>query len=210
MKQGLLPAIQKLLPGAEQRLCMRHLYSNFRKRFVGQKLKNLMWKAATVTHPAAIKFLNLNAEDYIPICFRKSSFKEMYNSIIYPINGKNMWPITDFPDVMPPHKRIMPGRPKKKRRLEQWELRKDDTQLRKGGHRKRCRVCRELGHNRTHCPQLPTQGQSSQPTDGPPQPTQPSQEPISATPQPTQPSQEPTSAPPQPTQPCQEPTNCAI
>ena len=99
----------------------------------------------------------------------------------------------------------MLGRPKKKRRFEQWELRKDDTQLRKGGHRKRCRVCRELGHNRTHCPQLPTQGQSSQPTDGPPQPTQPSQEPISATPQPTQPSQEPTSAPPQPTQPSQEP-----
>ncbi|XP_027927447.1 uncharacterized protein LOC114184334 [Vigna unguiculata] len=75
---------------------------------------------------AAIRFLNLNAEDYIPLCFRKSSFEEMYNSIIYPINGQNMWPTTDFPDVMPPHKRIMPGRPKKKRRLEQWELRKDD------------------------------------------------------------------------------------
>ena len=32
-KQGMLPAIQELLPGAEQRFCMRHLYSNFRKRF---------------------------------------------------------------------------------------------------------------------------------------------------------------------------------
>jgi len=53
VKQGLLPAIQELLPGAEQRFCMRHLYSNFRKRFGGQKLKNLMWKAATVTHPVA-------------------------------------------------------------------------------------------------------------------------------------------------------------
>ena len=53
LKQGLLPAIQELLPSAEQRFCMRHLYSNFRKRFVGQKLKNLMWKAATVTHPVA-------------------------------------------------------------------------------------------------------------------------------------------------------------
>ena len=126
---------------------------------------------------AAIRFLNLNAKDYIPLCFRKSSFEEMYNSIIYPINGQNMWPTTDFLDGMPPRKRIMPGRPKKKRRLEQWELRKDDTQLRKGGHRKRYRVCRELGHNRRHCPQLPTQVQSSQPTDAPPQPTQPSQEP---------------------------------
>ncbi|XP_027911494.1 uncharacterized protein LOC114170206 [Vigna unguiculata] len=231
-QKGLLPAIQELLPGAEQRFCMRHLYSNFRKRFGGQKLKNLMWKAATVTHPvawervmrdikkenedafkyliaipprsrftrnvvtdtvvnnmteafnsvlvdarckpvismlediriymmkrccaggkvfevahlsvlgdkyvvnldtqdcscrkwmitgipcchalAAIRFLNLNAADYIPLCFRKSTFEEMYNSIIYPINGQNMWPTTDFPDVMPPHKRIMPGDPRKR------------------------------------------------------------------------------------------------
>jgi len=53
VKQGLLPAIQELLPGAEQRFCMRHLYSNFRKRFGSQKLKNLMWKASTVTHLVA-------------------------------------------------------------------------------------------------------------------------------------------------------------
>jgi len=91
---------------------------------------------------------------------------------------------------MSPRKRIMPGRPKKKRRLKQWELRKDDTQLRKGGHRKRCRVCRELGHNRKHCPQVPTQVQSSQPADAPPQATQQSQKPTYAPPQPTQPSQE--------------------
>ncbi|XP_027922868.1 uncharacterized protein LOC114180775 [Vigna unguiculata] len=300
-QKGLLPAIQELLPGAEQRFCMRHLYSNFRKRFGGQKLKNLMWKAATVTHPVAwervmrdIKKENEDAFKYLiaipprfwsrsrftrnavtdtvvnnmteafnsvlvdarckpvismlediriymmkrwqskrqklekmegQICTkinsrlqeeskksrywipRKSTFEEMYNSIIYPINGQNMWPTTDFPDVMPPHKRIMPGRPKKKRRLEQWELRKDDTKLRKGGHRKRCRVCRELGHNRTNCPQLPTQGQSSQPSDAPPQPTQPSQEPISATQQPTQPSQETIYATTQPNQPSQDPTS---
>ena len=49
-KQGLLPAIQELLPRVEQRFCMRHLYSNFRKMFPSQKLKNLMRKAATVTH----------------------------------------------------------------------------------------------------------------------------------------------------------------
>jgi len=37
----------------------------------------------------------------------------------------------------PPHKRILPRRPKKKRRLEKWELRKDNTQISKGGHRKK-------------------------------------------------------------------------
>jgi len=32
---------------------MRHLYANFRKRFPGQKLKILMWKASRSTHPIA-------------------------------------------------------------------------------------------------------------------------------------------------------------
>ncbi|KAK2456761.1 hypothetical protein QL285_004100 [Trifolium repens] len=30
---GLLPAIDELLPGVDQRFCVRHLYNNFRKRF---------------------------------------------------------------------------------------------------------------------------------------------------------------------------------
>ena len=46
----------------------------------------------------------------------------------------------------------MPGRPKKKRKLEACEIKKDETQLRKGGYKKRCTVCRGVGHNRTFCP----------------------------------------------------------
>jgi len=49
--QGLLPAIQSLLPGADQRFCMRHLYANFRKKFPGKNLKALMWEAAHSTYP---------------------------------------------------------------------------------------------------------------------------------------------------------------
>jgi len=64
-----------------------------------------------------------------------------------------------------PLKRRLPGRPKKKRRLEQWELKKNDTELRKGDHQKRYRVCREMGHNRSNYPQLP---QQTQPTKQPP------------------------------------------
>ncbi|BAT81841.1 hypothetical protein VIGAN_03173300, partial [Vigna angularis var. angularis] len=80
-----------------------------------------------------MKFLNLNAEDYIGHWFRKSTYEETYNTIIYPINGQLVWDITSYPDVLPPKKRTMPGRPKKKRRLEPWELKKNDTKLRKGG-----------------------------------------------------------------------------
>jgi len=105
---------------------------------------------------SAMKFLNLQGEDFIGHWFRTSTYEETYNSVIFPINGQEVWEVTAYPDVLPPTKRIMPGRPKKKRRLEPWELRKDDTTLRKGGIRKRCAVCREIGHNKTACPKTPT------------------------------------------------------
>ncbi|XP_017416918.1 uncharacterized protein LOC108327733 [Vigna angularis] len=269
--EGLLPAIQDLLPGVDQRFCVRHLYSNFRKKFPGKDLKHMMWRAATTTYPqlweaemrkikeinvdafkylivipprfwsrsrfsprsqsdtlvnnmcegfnsvlvssrckplinmledirvyimkrwatnrtkmglyqgsvcpkvlnkfekqswltrywlprwssnqlfevlhisqfgeqfvvnienkdsscrkwlitgipcthaiTAMKCLNLNAEDYIGHWFRKSTYEETYNTIIYLINGQLVWDITSYPDVLPPKKKTMPGRPKKK------------------------------------------------------------------------------------------------
>ncbi|XP_014500626.1 uncharacterized protein LOC106761577 [Vigna radiata var. radiata] len=35
---------------------------------------------------AAMKFLNLDAEDFIPDWFRKATYEETYSSIVYPIN----------------------------------------------------------------------------------------------------------------------------
>ncbi|WVZ26072.1 hypothetical protein V8G54_004616 [Vigna mungo] len=110
------------------------------------------WAISGCCHAlAAMKFLNLDAEDFIPGWFRKATYEETYSSIVYPINGKNMWEITPYNDVLPPKKRALPGRPKKKRRLEECELIRDDTRMRKGGLRKRCGICRQMGHNRTSC-----------------------------------------------------------
>ncbi|XP_057418034.1 uncharacterized protein LOC130712214 [Lotus japonicus] len=43
---GLVPAIADLGPDTEHRLCVKHLYGNFRKRFPGEELKNTLWSAA--------------------------------------------------------------------------------------------------------------------------------------------------------------------
>ncbi|XP_058760393.1 uncharacterized protein LOC131633723 [Vicia villosa] len=52
-QKGLLPALEELLPGVDQRFCVRHLYSNFRKKFPGKQLKEIMWRAAKATYPQA-------------------------------------------------------------------------------------------------------------------------------------------------------------
>ena len=66
-----------------------------------------------------------------------------------------MWEITPFPDVLPPLKRILPGIHKKKRRLQASKLKKDETQVRRGGVRKKCAICKQLGHNRSTSPHVP-------------------------------------------------------
>lgn len=41
-----MEAIPTVFPFSQHRLCCRHLYSNFRKKFPGLLLKKLFWKAA--------------------------------------------------------------------------------------------------------------------------------------------------------------------
>lgn len=67
-----MPAIEELLPGVDQRFCVRHLYNNFRKKHPGKKLKELMWKAAKATYANAwmaamneIKAISVEAFKYL-------------------------------------------------------------------------------------------------------------------------------------------------
>ena len=164
---------------------------------------------------SAMRFLNLNVDQVIPHWFRRSTYEETYTPIIYPVNGPNVWEMNTNIEVMPPAKRILPGRPKKKRRLESWELRKDDMRVRQGGTQKRCAICRQLGHKKNSCPQAPepdesatqeqTQPHNDSATEAPEAPTQPPTEAPAEAPAeaPTQPlTQAPpealTQAPPEP------------
>ncbi|KAK7333942.1 hypothetical protein VNO80_30723 [Phaseolus coccineus] len=120
-QKGLLSAIQELIPGAVQRFCVRHLYSNFRKKYLGKKLKSLMWRAAGSTYPQAweremraIKEVNDDAFKHLialpPRFWSKSRFtfppkcdslvnniSEAFNSVLVPARGKPI--ITMLEDI---------------------------------------------------------------------------------------------------------------
>jgi len=50
---------------------------------------------------SAMKFLNLNGENFILVVFRKSTYEEIYTFIIYPINGQSLWETTPYPHCYP-------------------------------------------------------------------------------------------------------------
>jgi len=111
-----------------------------------------------------------------------------------------------MPDVVPPPTKKMLGRPKKKRRLEPWEVMKNTSQLGQTRLKKKCGICHKLGHNRKSCiensyEQGPSAPRSSHPRPFHPVPSDqgPSQAATSA-PRPSQeaPSQVAPTAPPPP------------
>ncbi|KAK8954634.1 hypothetical protein KSP39_PZI002501 [Platanthera zijinensis] len=48
-QKGLINAVEELLPNAEHRFCLRHMYNNFKQKFRGIQLKDLLWRAASAT-----------------------------------------------------------------------------------------------------------------------------------------------------------------
>ena len=85
---GLLPAMDELLPDVEQIFCVRHLYNNFRKKFPGKKLKELMWRAAKATFKNAfddamkeIKDISQGAYDYLKLIPAKHWSKSMFSGM---------------------------------------------------------------------------------------------------------------------------------
>ncbi|CAL8175504.1 unnamed protein product [Prunus armeniaca] len=48
-QKGLILAIAHVLPTAEHRMCVRHLYNNFRATHLGLTLKHMLWEAARAT-----------------------------------------------------------------------------------------------------------------------------------------------------------------
>ncbi|XP_004309344.1 PREDICTED: uncharacterized protein LOC101295476, partial [Fragaria vesca subsp. vesca] len=48
-QKGILPAFERVLPYADHRFCVRHLWTNFNKKFPGKVLKDQLWAIAKST-----------------------------------------------------------------------------------------------------------------------------------------------------------------
>jgi hypothetical protein len=44
--QGLLKAVKELVPNAKHRMCARHVYANWRKKYTKKKLQKKWWRCA--------------------------------------------------------------------------------------------------------------------------------------------------------------------
>ncbi|CAL5195295.1 unnamed protein product [Lathyrus oleraceus] len=93
----------------------------------------------------------------------KSRYMAVYNHVIYPVNGSNIWVKTPYSDVQPPKYRKMFGIPKKRRNLEQGEIDGTDRKMRRTSFIVKCNRCKKAGHNKLTCKvTLQSQGNATQ------------------------------------------------
>ncbi|XP_072078179.1 uncharacterized protein [Arachis hypogaea] len=85
-QKGLLPTFNEVIPGVDHRFCVRHLYSNFRKKFSGLHLKQLMWGCAKATHwkewereMAVIRQINVEAHRHLNAIPPRFWSRSMFN-----------------------------------------------------------------------------------------------------------------------------------
>jgi len=77
---------------------------------------------------SAMKFLNMNAKDFISHWFRKSTYEQTYTSIVYPINGQKCGRLHLIPMSCLKRKEYY-LEDLRKREDFSWEIKMDDTQL---------------------------------------------------------------------------------
>ncbi|KAF7133524.1 hypothetical protein RHSIM_Rhsim09G0049900 [Rhododendron simsii] len=102
---------------------------------------------------ASIKFLSQDPFNYVHECYKVDTYLKCYGNLLSPMNGRDLWPETDNPFMLPPNVKKRSGRPKKARRREPDEP-QDPTKLTKRGVKMRCSACGTVGHNKRRCKQV--------------------------------------------------------
>ncbi|XP_052723292.1 uncharacterized protein LOC128193572 [Vigna angularis] len=99
---------------------------------------------------AAIHYKSENPEHYVHPYYKKDAYRTCYAPIISPINGQQLWPTSESPQLLPPIYKRPPGRPKKLRRREVDEY-VSHGKLSKTNTAIRCSTCNAYGHNVRTC-----------------------------------------------------------
>ncbi|GMY29893.1 hypothetical protein FCV25MIE_25135 [Fagus crenata] len=112
-RAGLAEVFKKFIPTADHRICVRHLYANFRDRgHRGKALKDKLWEAAAACteteYLAAMEELKkideaaYNYLDTVDQSMCKEKYMKAYNPIIYPVPDEQQWEKTGLEKVEPP------------------------------------------------------------------------------------------------------------
>lgn len=90
-------------------------------------------------------------ENYVHFCYPREAFLKAYEQVICPINSLNNWPKIGKNTLLPPEKLKMPGRPKRKSKIEPNEGQKTHIRSRycqkKGNMKMTCNLCKQKHHN---------------------------------------------------------------
>ncbi|XP_014511388.1 uncharacterized protein LOC106770077 [Vigna radiata var. radiata] len=98
----------------------------------------------------AIHYKLENLEHYFHPYYKKDAYRTCHAPIITPINGQQLWPTSDSPQLLPPIYKTPLGRPKKLRRREANEY-VSHSKLSKKNIAMRCSTCNAYGHNVRSC-----------------------------------------------------------
>ncbi|KAH7863251.1 hypothetical protein Vadar_015299 [Vaccinium darrowii] len=125
-------------------------------------------KGIPCTHAiTAIAHSGRNIEDFIDSCYRKETNASIYKGIIYPINGRNMWPASGCIPILPPNYGRSIGRPRKSRRKEKGEVENPNPEkLKRQNGSLRCGNCGQWGHNMRSCKNEANPAVRRRPTGG--------------------------------------------
>ncbi|RYR53170.1 hypothetical protein Ahy_A06g028158 [Arachis hypogaea] len=90
-----------------------------------------------------IRKMCLDVKNYVNKCYRKETYVDCYQHIIYPLNGPNFWSQTENDDVLPPVFRKLIGHPKLSRNKTGDEPCNNGplSKLSRTGQQQKCSYC---------------------------------------------------------------------
>ncbi|CAL9000485.1 unnamed protein product [Prunus brigantina] len=89
--------------------------------------------------------------DFVDACYHTQTYFKAYENLILPMNGMELWDITNMPPCVPPSYSKQPGRPRKARMKEVGECSKKANVVTKVQDSLRCGQCGRNGHNKRTC-----------------------------------------------------------